>query len=181
VAAIETLGPPKDSSESSALIHTHLVDDCHELYQDLKEQALAYLIQGLWNIEEGKGDGISVTQAQIEQAFKKYEAERFPSEAAFTSFLANREWSLSDDLYLIKRDILDQRLGAARERAARKKAHSRLEVQRGVLELYAQSLVKWKPRTTCSPGYVIPECRQSTGPATTGAPDALLEQIAASR
>jgi hypothetical protein len=182
VSAIETLGPLKSTSETPQQIHATLQSDCHQLYSDLKQQALAYLIHGLWSLEEAADEGIVVTSADVQKALHKLRAEQYPSQAEFTAYLASREWSLSDELYLLKRDLLYAKLGAKHEAALRKTVGGGSEaVQRAVLEREIRNIPRWKAKTSCSPGYVIPECRQYSGPETTGAPDALLEQIAASR
>jgi hypothetical protein len=174
--AIESLGPAK--GENSQQAAKKLASDCRVLYRELKQQALSYLLHGLWNIEEASEEGIVITESE----FQKLKAERFASNKAFSTYLAQREWSLGDELYLVKRDLLDEKLAARHEQIVRKTVGGNSEaLQRAVVELYAQNLNKWKAKTSCASGYVIPECKQYTGPQTSGAPDALLEQIAASR
>ncbi|HXN39416.1 MAG TPA: hypothetical protein VN892_15370 [Solirubrobacteraceae bacterium] len=183
VAAIETIGPPKTTTETPQQIHSGLVGDCHQLYESLKQQALAYLIQGLWSVAEGAEEGIVVSSAEIQKAFERLKAERYPKEAELAAYLAGREWSVSDELYLIKRDLLDARIGAKHEQALRKTVKGGREaLERAVLELAIHNQKNWIAKTSCSPGYVvISECKQYKGPETNGAPDALLEQITASR
>jgi len=182
IAAIETLGPSKSHSETPQQARTTLANDCHGLYRELKHQALSYLLQGLWSTEEAAEQGIAVTNAEVERAFAKLRVQRYPTNTALASFLAGREWALSDELYLLKRDLLYAKLGVKHEQDIAKIVKgNHLALERAVLELDARVEKSWKAKTTCSVGYVIPECKQYKGTEALGAPDALLEHIVASR
>ena len=178
VAAIETLGEPNGSGESPKQLRAAREHDCHELYKDLKQQALAYLIRSSWRIEEAADDGITVTDAEIQALLNKVKAEQYPSEAAFKGYLAGREWALSDELFLLKRDLLNTKVGDKVEAELRKAGLNRKALLRALLIHELEASKRWKAKTSCRPGYVIPECSQYSGPESNGAPDALLEQIA---
>jgi hypothetical protein len=182
VSAIETLGPAK-TTEAPPQARAALESDCHQLYQSLKQQALSYLIKGLWSLEEAAEEGIHITSAEINRSLVKLKAERYPSDAAFEAYLAGREWSLSDELYLVKRDLLTAKLEARHERALRKTTKGgQLALQRALIERYVRDTKRWTAKTSCVPEYVVAECAQYKGSEATGpSPDALLEQITASR
>jgi hypothetical protein len=182
ISAIETLGPPANTAETPQQAHATLQSDCQKLYQDLKQQTLSYLIHGLWSVEEAAEYGIAVTNAQIQQTLTRIKKERYASPAAFAALLANREWSLSDELYLIKRDLLYAKLGAKHNELLHKTTNaSGVALERIVFLHELEEIKRWKGRTSCTPGYVVPECAHYSGAGTTSSPNSLLEQITASR
>jgi hypothetical protein len=187
IAAIERYGPSKAAgTEPQAEIRASVEGLCHNLHQALQRQALAYLINGLWIEEQAAEQGIKVTTQEVVQSFKNVNAKEHPSQAALQSFLAGREWSLSDYLYLLRRDRLMAKLGAKREQLARSTIKGHAEaVERAIIELDVEESKKWPRRTSCRPGYVIPLCKQFKGSLaafeSAASPNALLEQMVGSR
>jgi hypothetical protein len=183
VSAVESLGSSKEAGASPQQSHAQAQGSCEQLHAAVKRQALSYLINGLWTFKEAAQHGIVVTNAEVEQYLQKVKAARYPSERAFAVFLARREWSLADELYLLKRDLYMTRLNIWRERTLRKTVKgSGASFQQAVIELYARELEQWPAKTSCRPGYVVAECKQSKKPPSEPpSPDLLLERIVASR
>lgn len=181
-SAIETIGPPTSAAGSSKAIRTELEGKCRELYSALRQQALTFLISEVWSVDVDAEYGIKVTNEEIKQVFEKLKAEQFPSKAAFATYLANHRWTLSDELDLVKRDLLTGKLEAALERKLGKTGHKPNDVQKAYLTLYEENVKKYTAKTICRAGYLAPDCKQYKAPAhEPPSPDILLEQIAASR
>jgi hypothetical protein len=169
VSAIEALGRPKASGTDSKPGAMQREAQCRQLHQALKQQALSYLIEGLWNIEEAADQGIHITDAEIDQQLAKDKASLGPV-------------THQDQLYLVKRSLLSTRLNEQRERALRGKMPEGEALQRAVAELYAQSIKRWPAQTSCRAGYLVAQCRGYKAPTgSLPSPAVLVEQIAASR
>jgi hypothetical protein len=187
IAAIEHIGPPKSAgAHSPAEAHAAAESQCHALQHAMLQQALSYLINGLWVEGEATAYGIKLSPSELQRAYKTIKTREFHNEAAFHALLTNREWSLADYMYLIRRDTLMAKLNEQREKAVRQsiKGHS-VAVQRAILELYAEEGKRWLANTSCKPAYVISECKQYKGTRAAAesapSPDALLESIVGSR
>lgn len=181
VAAIESIGPPKSGTQSAA--HSEDQGICHQLYQSIKQQALSYLFSDLGTIQEGAENGIQITDAEVNAGLSKIKAERFPGGQQFASYISNHNWALSDELSLIKRNLLQERLQAKLEKSLHGKVSGgQLAFERAVVQRQADNAKGWSGRTTCTAGYLAPGCKGYKAPATPSpSPDQLLEQIAASR
>lgn len=187
IAAIEHIGPPKSTGgHGPAEARAAVESECHALHQAMVQQTLSYLITGLWVEGEATAYGIKLSPSELQRAYQTIKAREFHNEAAFHALLTNREWSLADYMYLIRRDTLMAKLNEQREKAVRQniKGHA-VALQRAVLELYAEEGKKWLATTSCKPAYVIPDCKQYKGPRAAAesapSPDALLETIVGSR
>lgn len=132
-----------------------LASKCRELYTAIKGQALSFLIETQWSAGQDAEQGIRVTSAEVNQRFKQYKAEEFSSEAQFQSYLADRRWSLADELFLIKKDLLSSKLIA------------KLGAEKRSPAVFArESARKWRARTSCHAGYMVEQCNGYKAPAT---------------
>jgi hypothetical protein len=182
VSAIEAIGPPRATGGRPAQVRAQVERQCWLLYQGIKQQALGDLIHGLWAMEEDAQQGINVTEEDVAQRLARMKAERFPTEAAFKTFLADGGLTLNDERYLIKRTLLSARLEEQRVRMLHNANKGAEAVERTLIELYVKSIKTWTARTDCIPGYVVQGCRGfKASTSTLPSPAALLEQIAASR
>jgi hypothetical protein len=186
VSAVEALGPPKAPTGGATRVRAQLEHGCQMLYQGLKEQALSYLIEGLWSSEEAAELGITVTNGEVRRRYTAAQtgSERSSTQATRTTATGDRGLSHSDELYLLKRSLLATRLNEMRERTLQKqmKAASGEALQRALVERYAESVKKWPARTRCSADYMVAQCAHYEAPAkAVPSPAVLLEQIAASR
>jgi len=151
---------PRDSSGRLKLNDAEIARKCHELYRSIKAQALSYLISVQWSIAQGDEVGFHVSDALLKKEFANFRKGLYPTEADLQHFLSVRQWALSDILYQLKRNLLvrailprfEQRVSKA---GGGERVYAKLALQR------LQGLVA---RTSCEPGYVVPNCKQYHGP-----------------
>jgi hypothetical protein len=157
------------SAGQSTRSSVSLLTKCRQLYQALKVQAMTYLVNADWLIGAYSDEGISVSDAEVMQRFNGNKPQQFPTEAALHQYLAERRWTLADELYVIKLDLLEQ------------KAQNKLSTGgASLLRSYNEEALKWTSKTTCSPGYVVMHCKQykNNTPPSSPSPAVLMEQIA---
>jgi hypothetical protein len=155
-------GSPRPSAEL-------LASKCRQLYEALKAQALNFLIETQWSVDHDAEQGIRVTSAEVNQRFKQYKAEEFSSEAQFQTYLADRRWSLSDDLFLIRKDLLSSKL------IAKLSAEKRSPLVSG-----RESARRLRASTRCYTGYVVEDCTGYKAPATPApVPETVVDALAA--
>jgi hypothetical protein len=130
---------------------------CQELRVAIRRQALQELIAANVGFGRGSEEGLSVTPAELKAELRRYEREQFKSSTEFAAYLAARDWSVADELLIIKKDVVSQRLNAkAAQRfsgpgkEAARVAHSKEEV------------AKWVAKTVCRPGFVVEGCKGYT-------------------
>ncbi len=73
--------------------------DCKQLFGSLSSQVMQFLIEGYWYQLEAARDHITVTNAQVEKAFKTAEAAQFSSQSQFAAFLSQTGQTRQDILF----------------------------------------------------------------------------------
>jgi len=164
---------------SPALNEAQLRIRCRQLHTAVKEQALSYLISALWRAEEGAELGQSVSEDELSRKLQEVAYREYKSPAAFRRFLASRHWSVADERYLLKRNLLDTKfLERLKQRSAAlgggEKAYAKLT---------GENISKWRAKTSCSPGYTAWQCRAegSTGEEADPSVAAVVKEIAGDR
>jgi hypothetical protein len=172
VAAAKTIKPK--SLPASIPNEARLKIRCRRLHTAVKEQALSYLISALWRVEEGAELGWGVSDREVARQVQELAYRDYKSPAAFRRFLASRHWSLADERYLLKRNLLDTKfLERLRARAA---ALGGGEKTFG--KLVQKNIAKWRAKTSCSPGYTAWQCRPGGSTAEADPPPSVLvEQL----
>jgi hypothetical protein len=151
----------------------HLLTKCQQLYQALKVQATAFLVNSEWIAGAYREEGIEVTEKEVLQRFQRWRVEHgYVSAAALSSYLSGQRRSQADQLVVLKLDLLS-------DRAQQKfKAGGQAELTR-----LTEAGRRWTRKTDCRPGYVVERCRQYGGakPPSPALPSAsvLMEQVAA--
>lgn len=169
VAKLKSLVPSLSQQE--------LRSRCEELYRAVRQQAISYLITV--SVLDGQDAelGISASSGEVEHAFKQIQAEQYPKEAELQRHLAERHWSLSDELFVVKRDVLSSKLRSTLEHR-----FGRADGQQALVSFVHTMNKKWVAKTSCSAGYVVEGCRQyvSTQDEAANGPSAavLIEGIA---
>ena len=154
IAAVRTLA---SSREPKGRQEAQSKRKCEQLYQAVKQQAVGYLITAAVVMGQDAEQGLKVTASEVEQDFKRVQAEQFPAEAELRRYLAHRHWSLSDELFLIKRDLLSSKLTS--------KVEQRFASAGGegaLVKYVGEADTRWKAKTTCRPGYVVEDCSEYT-------------------
>ena len=139
------------------LSRAQLLVKCKQLNAAVKEQALSYLLAVLWRTEEGVEIGSPVTQAQISAELAQQIRSAYHSPSEFRKMLADQRRTLTDERFLLKRNMLQERfIQRTRARAAKLGGG-----QQALAKLVLQNNAKWKARTSCSPGYLAWQCKQA--------------------
>jgi hypothetical protein len=174
VAGMETLST-SSAGGSTRPTAAELRRKCEQLYQAVKQQTLAYLITAQVGIGQGAEQGLKVSNSEVEQAFRSVQAAQFPKPVELQRYLAARHWTLSDELFLVKRDVLSSKLRSKLLQKYRGSDGKKALIQ------YAHNAVKlWTARTNCRPGYVVEGCKQyrATQVAAIPPPAVLIAEIA---
>jgi hypothetical protein len=158
VAAAKAIKPA--SLPASIPNEARLKIRCRQLYTAVKEQALSYLISALWRSEEGAEVGHNVSDRELSRKVQELAYSNYKSPAAFHRFLASRHWSLADERFLLKRNLLDSKfLERVKARVA---ALGGGEKTYG--KLVQENVAKWSKKTSCSSGYTAWQCRPGGSP-----------------
>ncbi len=168
VARLEAsaVSPTKRRSKPTA---GQLLSKCRQLYQALKQQALNYLVQSQWIIRLYGEEGVKATDGEVMQLFKRTKAEQFPKEGELQQYLARTRRSLADELFVIKLNLLSQKVQQKLSAGGKQ-----------VLAKFTEAGQRWTAKTDCRAGYVVKHCRQYVGESTssTPSPAVLMEQVA---
>jgi len=166
---------PRTYSGQLKLSATQISRKCHELYRSIKAQALTYLLSVQWIALEGAEQGLKLSDAELHREFAQYRKENFPTEADLRRYLQERHWTLADVLYQLKRNILVQRILPKFQVKVKQAGGGEAAYARLALARYKRQIA----RTTCTPGYVAPGCKEYHGPETVLPPPAvIIEQLA---
>jgi hypothetical protein len=129
--------------------------------------ALAFLITADWLQGEAKAQGVEVSSAEVDSTYQRLRSS--PTGPSFARGLAERGISSTDELLLLRLQQLSNKLqakiaegavGASPEQASAR--------ERRVTVFAAAYRRRWKQRTTCRAGYIVPEC--GNGPALPQSP-----------
>jgi SurA N-terminal domain len=129
--------------------------------------ALAFLITAEWLQGEAKAQGVEVSSAEVDSTYERLLSS--PTGPSFARGLGERGISGADELLLLRLQQLSNKLqakiaggaaGASPEQAAAR--------ERRVAAFAAAYRRRWKQRTSCRAGYIVPEC--SNGPALPQSP-----------
>jgi hypothetical protein len=134
---------------------------CHQLYQAVKAQTLAYLLSVQWSVREGEEAGIRVSDAEVRKQFKRFAKENFKSAAGQRTYLAERHLTVADVLYQLKRNMLVTRLRPKFEAKVAKAGGGEKVFARLALANYHSLIAK----TTCKRSYVVEGCNGYQPPA----------------
>ncbi len=176
-AAAEKIVPRTFTGEAK-LSNAQIDSKCRELYQALKAQALGLLISVQWSVTEGEEAGVHISDALLHEQFARFRKGAYPTEEDLQRYLTERQMTLPDILYQLKRNVLVARLLP--------KLHEQAKRSGGGEEAYAKLALKryerMVARTVCAPGYVVLDCKEyNESTKTLPAPDNILEQFTQAR
>jgi hypothetical protein len=164
---------PRSFFNQLQLSRVALDQKCHELYSSIKAQALSFLISAQWALIEGAERGVEVSGAEVKRAFERIRRRQYPTEPDLRRYLTERQWSLSDLLYRLKDDLLENRL---RPRSGTIAAAA--DGGPGYAKVLAERRDRMIARTMCLRGYVVPGCSAYRGPPTPSpTPEAILVHL----
>ena len=83
---------------------------CQQLYTSARDQVVPFLITADWLQGEAADQGVKVTTAEVANALKTIEAQRFPTPALLQQFLASSGETNADLLFRVRIDTLSNKL-----------------------------------------------------------------------
>lgn len=146
----------RGSAPTSASTTAQLKAECQTNYTDLLEGTVHTLINADWVRGAAAEEGIQVSNADVLKQFNHIKQQQFPAQAAFQKFLTTTHQSTADILFSLKTQALAAKLS---QKAAQGKTGK--AAQTALAKSVQSFTAKWKARTTCSPGYVTKDCKQS--------------------
>ncbi len=87
-----------------------LKSDCSQLFTSLGSQVMDFLIRAYWYQAEAAKRHLTVSDTQVQQAFQSAKKAQFPTEAGFTSFLAQSGQTMQDILFRVRINQLLKKL-----------------------------------------------------------------------
>jgi hypothetical protein len=124
---------------------------CQMLYKAIRVQTVLYLLDRQLRIVEAAEAGVKVSGEEARRFFASTKAELFPTEADLQAYLANKGWTLAEAISSSEQELLSSRLLRFAETNTSK---------------YGAIAKKWMALTSCSPGYVVEQCKQYRASAT---------------
>ncbi len=132
---------------------------CASRYRSLREQVLSGLITGEWYIAEGKRRGLTATDSEVRKRFERVRINLFGSVAAFNRYLHYSGETVADQMFRSRIKVYSEKIEHQLAPAGNPRAGKQTYP-----EFFRSFTRRWVARTNCSPGYVVPECRQYRGP-----------------
>jgi hypothetical protein len=170
VSDLKALGGARPAAEVATY-----PEKCQELSRAMTREAIAYLLNGQLVKGEAAEAGVSISPAEVDQYFARVRAERFPSEAELQTYLADRHWTLSDELAMAREEALATKLFEVLQKRNQTTSQKRT---------LAAIVRKWTAMTNCRPGYIVEQCKQYKPSSASGeqiSAAVLIEQIGALR
>jgi hypothetical protein len=175
IKAAERVVEQAEASHRPHFSHAQLQTKCRQLHAALKEQALSYLIAVLWRAEEGRELGANVSDREIDQRVSEIRRTEYANPAQFDRYLEERNWTIGDERYLLKRNMLDDKFLARLKAQVAKQGGG----QQTLVKLIRQAFAKLAAKTSCSPGYRAWGCKQyGLAEAVKPSPAQLIEYLA---
>ena len=126
--------------------------DCERLFDALAGEALGFLIQAHWVLDDAAARDIAITRQQVLRAFHKARRQEFPTNSEFTKFLRETGQTVSDILFRVRVELTITDLLGHDHGPAAGRAQKRLD---------ARLRKRYRPQTQCARFYVIPDCGNS--------------------
>jgi parvulin-like peptidyl-prolyl isomerase len=76
--------------------------DCAQVFTQLNEQVLGFLIQAYWYQALAHTEGVTVSQASVMKVFNTAKKQQFPTDAGFQAFLKQSGETMADVVYRFK-------------------------------------------------------------------------------
>ena len=99
--------PPKQRQK---VTDTRLRTQCDREYAQLRDQVMQLLISFEWIDGEAALRGLTVTEAEVTQAFDKQKRQSFPKESDFQEFLKTSGQTVADIYQRVRLDLLSNKL-----------------------------------------------------------------------
>jgi hypothetical protein len=158
-------GPPTPTSAQLSV-------KCRQLYEALRQQAAAYVVNAQWVVRVDSEGGATASHAQVMQRLQRVKKAEFDRPGQFERYLASTRRTVADELVVLKLDLLSEKLQA--------KLGTTNDKQQ-LINTLTEAGEAWTGKTSCQPGYVVEHCKQYI--STPSRPDSpspavLMEQVA---
>jgi hypothetical protein len=145
---------------SSPRTRAYYRTECKQEYERLKQQTLDFLITGAWFIQEGRARGMRETDQEVRKRVARALKAEF---GGLGGFARDRKFigeTYADEMFRSRFKIYSEKM-----EVAFKTASGRTPTQRGrIFTAWVEAFPKkWAAHTTCSRGYVVPDCREYKG------------------
>jgi hypothetical protein len=131
-----------------------LARECRERYEQVRRHMLHLLIAYQWTAQEAQTEGVKVSEQELQQTYASDKREDFGTEAAFHKYLRATGETVADELKITLFNIETNKIF--------KKVISEHGAS-GLSAFYHGLGRRLAAETSCSPGYVIPDCEQYKG------------------
>jgi hypothetical protein len=134
---------------------------CEQQYRRLKEQTLDFLITGTWFIQEGRARGIKETDQEVRSRVGRVLRQEYGGLAGFERDRKLIGETFADEMFRSSFKIYSEKMEAPFRAPNGTLSTRRARIFAAWVEAFPK---RWATRTTCSPGYVVPNCREYRGP-----------------
>ena len=129
---------------------------CAQMLEIAHEHILEILIASSWLEQEAAKQGISPTAKQMKRWLAQYIQQEFPSEHAFHRYLAITGMNITDELLLLRKNLLASEF----EGKARAAASNPSPANRAYAQYFNEFTARWTAHTSCHPEYIVASCKQ---------------------
>jgi hypothetical protein len=150
--AFERAHPPIGGKPASTAM---LRRGCRERYEELHAHMLQLLIDYEWMRAETREHGITITENAIQKGYEVAEHSPFHSKLEWDRYLKYSGLTPTDERKIVRFDV---EVTVLREKILHERG------VKGLRAFYHQYPRELAARTSCSPGYIVAECKQYKGP-----------------
>jgi hypothetical protein len=127
--------------------------------RDVSHAALGFLITSDWLFGEAAAMGVSVSESQVKQHLEELKHKSYSKSGSFGEYLKRTYQTEADILSRTHMELLESRIDAkvAGSLSGSQRTTALSKFQRAFIE-------RWRPYTTCKPGYVMEDCAEYKGP-----------------
>jgi hypothetical protein len=146
--------------------HAQLKANCDYEFRKERLKALYVLIAFDWVSGEAAELGVKVTPRELGKTIAAFEHAVLPGGETFKEYLASQRQTVGDLRMELEQELLVLAVHRKLEARAAARSLSTAQRQQALNEFAREYERKWRARTDCAPGYVVPICRQYTPPRT---------------
>jgi hypothetical protein len=144
------------TSAPTSATAAQLTSKCDKTYRGIQARILNFLISGYWLRAEAAERHADITEAEVRKTFERERRAHYPLAAAFRRLQEASRQTVADLHFAVETQMLS---GKLLEKFTRAHGHDLSE--QAMIAAFNESIKsKWVPRTTCSTGYVIADCKQ---------------------
>lgn len=126
-------------------------------YKQLSTQVMQFLVSARWIAGEAAERDITASEEEVRKSFERTKQDSFSTEKAYKRFLKSSGQSQEDIDFRVRSDVLASKLRDDVLKGAKND-------QRALDVFTREFRKKWRERTRCLRGFVIPDCANSRVP-----------------